>query len=89
MMLWRIQEWLEKQRVVLDAQDYEECTFVDCTLIYRGGEPPTLSNNSFVRCAWDLDDAALRTLGFFAVLNMSGLRDIVEVDDRYPPVALD
>jgi hypothetical protein len=71
-------EWFENQKIVVDGQEYEGCTFVECELIYCGGEPPSLSNDEFVRCTWHLADAALRTLGFFAVLNMSGMRELVE-----------
>jgi hypothetical protein len=72
------QEWFEKKNIVLDDQEYEGCTFVDCQMLYGGGEPPMLSSNDFVRCMWVLDGPALRTLGFFAVLNICGGRDVVE-----------
>ena len=73
-----IHEWFDKQDIILDGQEYEGCTFVDCRLLFSGGEPPMLSNNTYVRCTWELTGAALRTLGFFAVLNMIGARHLVE-----------
>jgi hypothetical protein len=73
-----IRVWFKSKDIILDGEEYEDCTFVDCRLLYCGGEPPMLSANSFVRCTWELDGAALRTLGFFAVLNMIGMRELAE-----------
>ena len=50
----------EDKTVILDGEEFEDCTFVECKLIYRGGEPPRLSNNKFHGCTWELEDAALK-----------------------------
>jgi hypothetical protein len=77
-MARHFQSWFRDQSIVIDGEDYDSCTFEGCTLIYRGGEPPSLSSNTFVGGSFELEDAALRTLGLFAVLNMAGMRSIVE-----------
>jgi hypothetical protein len=62
----------DKQTVELDGQDFEACTFVDCDLVYRGGDPPGLANNTFVTCRFRLDGAALRTIMFFREMYACG-----------------
>ena len=68
----------EDKTVILDGEEFEDCTFVECKLIYRGGEPPRLSNNKFHGCTWELEDAALRTISFLVVLNISEGRAFVD-----------
>ncbi len=68
----------QKQTVELDGQNFEDCQFEDCRLVYRGGEVPRLLENRYVRCTWDIEDAALRMIGFFATLYINGLGDVVE-----------
>jgi len=70
-------EWFRDKPVELDGEEFYDCTFVDCNLIYRGGEPPVILDGSFVRCEWFLEDAALRTLGFFMALNIIGADDVL------------
>ena len=68
----------ESETVEVDGQDFDTCAFVDCTLVYRGGEPPRLSNNAFVSCGWRLEDAALRTIAFLVLLHATGGSSIVD-----------
>ena len=68
----------ENETVEVDGQDFDTCAFVDCTLVYRGGEQPRLSNNTFVSCGWRLEDAALRTIAYLVVLYASGGSSIVD-----------
>ena len=49
---------------VLDGNQYEQCTFQGCRVIYRGGDIPSLVNCHFDQCRWQFDDAALRTVSF-------------------------
>jgi hypothetical protein len=71
-MILHFGERLDNETVEMDAGDFDTCTFVDCRIAYRGGEPPRLSNNTFVRCEWALEGAALRTIGFLAIMQASG-----------------
>ena len=68
----------ERQRLVIDGQDYDTCAFVECRLLYNGGEVPRFSGCDFVRCGWDLGDAAMRTIGYLAVLRNIGAGHVVD-----------
>jgi hypothetical protein len=50
------------ETVTLDAEQFSDCEFRDCRMIYRGGEPPGFDNCRFVGCDWLFDDAAANTL---------------------------
>jgi hypothetical protein len=83
--------WFSNETVELDGQTFRDCTFDTCVLIYRGGQPPEISNCLFPKCEWRLEDAADRTLDFFGLLHRIGADDVVrEViatilkDDQFP-----
>lgn len=57
-------ETFENRSIVLDGNDYEDCTFRNCTLIYQGGASPKLLNNYLENCTWQFQDAAERTVNF-------------------------
>jgi len=65
-------ERFDNQTIELDGQDFDACTFVDCDLVYRGGDPPGLANSTFSGCRFRLDGAALRTIAFFQEMNACG-----------------
>lgn len=69
----------ENETVELDDHEFDACTFLNCTLIYRGGALPKLGTNTFVGCQFALRDAALRTLGFFSELYATGGSEWVEM----------
>lgn len=49
---------------VVDGNQYSECRFENCQMVYRGGEIPTIANSHFQDCEWRFEDAAERTLHF-------------------------
>jgi hypothetical protein len=49
---------------VIDGNQYNECRFQNCTLVYRGGEIPHITGCQFDNCSWQFDGAAERTLVF-------------------------
>jgi len=57
-------EDFEGRTLELDGNEYFNCTFIRCRLVYRGGRPPTLQTCRFDRCSWEFEDAAGRTLEF-------------------------
>ena len=73
------QEWFNNQDVETDDQEFNQCTFVNCKLIYRGGNPPDLSRCQFTGCRWLLMDAAIRTIAFMRALKAGGGGDFVNV----------
>ncbi|CAA9417564.1 MAG: hypothetical protein AVDCRST_MAG64-2666 [uncultured Phycisphaerae bacterium] len=60
----RIGEEFADQRVVLDDDEFLECTFNRCQLVYRGGERAYLVRCRFTQCSFEFEDAAGRTLLF-------------------------
>jgi len=53
---------------VIDGNQYNECSFQNCRLIYRGGEMPRISGCHFENCQWQFEEAAERTLIFMRQL---------------------
>ncbi len=53
---------------VIDGNQYNECHFQNCRMIYRGGELPRISGCHFENCQWQFEDAAERTLIFMRQL---------------------
>jgi hypothetical protein len=67
--------------VELDGNEFHNCSFTKCRLVYRGGGVPALVTCQFDRCAWEFEDAAGRTLeflrGIYHGMNAAG-RELVE-----------
>lgn len=55
----------ENETVQADDQDFNNCTFVNCSLVYNGGELPVFSDCKLIESVWVLQGPALRTIGFF------------------------
>jgi hypothetical protein len=68
------------QSVALDGNEYVNCQFESCQMMYMGGELPKLSQCHFTRCSWHLEDAAQRTVRFLRGIYHSGPggRELVE-----------
>ena len=67
----------ENETFELDGETYVGCSMNNCVLVFRGGDLPFLSGNTFSGCEWRLDDAALRTVRFLQFLHAQGARDVV------------
>lgn len=66
-------ERFSNQRVAVDGNRYEGCSFSDCRLVYAGGEMPTFSGCTFRQTNILLDDAADRTAQYLQSLYGLGL----------------
>lgn len=64
--------------VELDGHTFQGCTFQNCNLIYRGGQPPSLVNNSFNDFRFTFLDSALFTLLFMSALYKAGFDANIE-----------
>lgn len=56
----------ENAIVGLDGISYQRCTFVNCTLVYRGGPARMVSCSIGAGCKWQFEDHAafvMQTLG--------------------------
>lgn len=47
-----------------DGNAYQRCQFANCTLVYSGGEIPSMEHCSIANCTWQFADAAQRTIRF-------------------------
>ena len=45
---------VEHTHEVIDGNQYSDCKFENCQLIYRGGPLPVISNSQFNNCRWRL-----------------------------------
>jgi hypothetical protein len=61
-------ETIANTREVIDGNQYSECRFENCQMVYCGGEIPTISSCHFENCKWQFEDAAERTLIFMKSL---------------------
>ena len=52
------------QTINLDGNEYSQCTFRTCRLVYAGGPLPTFKDFNFDNCSFELDGAADRTVAF-------------------------
>jgi len=64
------------ETLVVDGEQYADCDFQDCKLIYAGGALPGFSDCRFNGCDWKLDEAAERTIDL--------LRLVWNIGDKVP-----
>lgn len=68
-------------RVLLDNNEFRDCVFADCELVFAGGGPVALSGNVFKNVKWSFEGAAARTLQFLTAMYHGagpGGRELVE-----------
>ena len=66
------------ETVALDGQDFSDCEFRDCRLVYSGGEVPAFANCRFDDCEWKFDEPAGRTLAYLKVMWSLGEKATVQ-----------
>jgi hypothetical protein len=66
------------ETVVLDGQEFADCEFRECRMVYAGGEVPSFANCRFDACEWKFDDAAGRTLAYLKVVWSLGEKATVQ-----------
>jgi len=73
-------ETFADQRVPIDGNEYENCTFKNVTLVYSGGPPPAIRNCQLDQFSLAFEGAAENTLAMLRALSspQSGFRPIVE-----------
>jgi hypothetical protein len=74
------------QSVELDGNEFVDCVFNNCELVYAGGPPPTLTNNSFLGVKFSFRGCAANTAAFLkAMANpSSGMQNAVK--DIFPEI---
>lgn len=66
------------ETIELDGNEYDDCRFENCHLIYRATAPMTLANCSFFGFTFALEDAAANTLNFLTALYHGGFQSTIE-----------
>jgi len=66
------------ETVELDGNDYDRCDIQHCTLIYRGGKIPSLTNSTVAHCQFTFEDSALNTIAFLRAFYQGGFHPIVD-----------
>ena len=56
------------ETVMLDGEDFSDCEFRSCRMVYSGGETPSFTRCRFDDCDWRFEDAAARTLAQLKLL---------------------
>ncbi len=64
--------------VVLDGSEFIDCTFNKVSLIYRGGEPPTITGCEFAETQFIFEGCASKTIAFMTALYHGGFQPIIE-----------
>lgn len=54
--------------VTLDFNEYVDCEFSGCEMIYKGGNLPVFENCNFSQCRFSLVEKAQNTLDYLAFL---------------------
>jgi hypothetical protein len=75
---YRANTRFEQIEVELDGNTFEQCVFLYCDLVYRGGTVPEFSGCLFDGCQFLPTDAAIRTIGVLSVLKQAGVGDLVD-----------
>jgi hypothetical protein len=57
-----------EERVVLDGKHFEDCTFENCDLVYRGGVPPNFIRSDFAAPRFVFEEAAQSTVQFMSAI---------------------
>ena len=56
------------ETVTLDGEEFSDCEFRACRMVYSGGPPPVFDRCRFDECDWRFEDAAARTLAQLKLL---------------------
>ena len=63
---------IESQDVLLDGNQFVDCTFQRCKLIFMGIALPSLKNSTMDECTWHFTGPAENALHFMASLYAQG-----------------
>ena len=66
-MKFKDQEF-SNQEIQMDFNQFINCKFIDCDMIYRGYGPIGMEGCSFTKVRWSFSDASANTVNFMASL---------------------
>ncbi len=65
--------------IALDNNQFYECAFDSCVLVYRGGIPPNIAKCSFKNTFFGFSGPAANTLLLIAIMYHAGFKDTIEM----------
>ncbi len=68
-----------KESIHLDNNQFYDCIFDSCFLVYRGGTPPNIMKCSFTNTFFRFTGAAANTLSLMATMYHGGFKDSIEM----------
>lgn len=66
------------ETVVLDGNDYVNCTFTNCEIVFRATASVSLNGVNFTDCRWTFDGPAGMTINFMTALYQAGITDLID-----------
>lgn len=67
-----------KEEIHLDFNEFINCKFIECNIIYHGYGLVRLNNNSFENCRHSFSDSAAKTLNFMSAIYFGGGKQLIE-----------
>ena len=71
-------ETFTNETVVLDGNEYLNCTFTDCELFFHGTAGESLHGITLNDCRWTFDGPAGLTINFMTALYQAGVTDLID-----------
>lgn len=66
------------ETVVLDDNEYLNCTFNNCEIVFRGTASVLLNGVNFNDCRWTFEGPAGMTINFMTALYQAGITDLID-----------
>jgi len=66
------------ETVVLDGNEYRNCTFNNCEIVYNGKAHVALNGITFNDCRWTFDGPAGLTIEFMTALYQAGMKELID-----------
>ncbi len=67
------------ETVVLDGNEYLDCTFTNCDIVYRGTAAVSLDGVTTDNCRWTFEGSAGMTVKFLTALYQGGFSEMVDM----------
>src|SRR5215218_1547936 len=66
------------ETVVLDGNDYRNCTFNNCEIVFNGTASVALNGINLNDCRWTFNGPAGLTIDFMTALYQAGMTDLID-----------
>ena len=66
------------ETVVLDGNEYRNCTFTNCEIVFNATAPSSLNGINFIDCRWTFNGPAGQTIDFMTALYQAGMTELID-----------